>query len=169
MFVTDILVCCILVSGPSKFPWTWGCLVNLTCSREYYLVRLRIIMLTCERIYIFFFLWLLKKIILASIQGDITMSNHLLKEKTNGNFSAVYFQKLSCFDRSLSFFLTLVESNLKKKCFASHLLHFVRKTKSICKGHELSEWLHMNSPSTLLVLSSWLLTVHRSCCRVSKY
>ena len=113
MFVTDILVCCIFGSRPNKFPWTWGCLVNLTCSREYYLVRLRIIMLTCERIYIFF-LWLLKKIILASIQGDITMSNHLLKEKTNGNFSAVYFQKLSCFDRSLSFFLTLVESNLKK-------------------------------------------------------
>ena len=113
MFVTDILVCCILVSRPSKFPWTWGCLVNLTCSREYYLFRLSIIMLTCERIF-YFFLWLLKKIILASIQGDITMSNHLLKEKTNGNFSAVYFQKLSCFDRSLSFFLTLVESNLKK-------------------------------------------------------
>ena len=66
------------------------------------------------------------------------------------------------------FFLLLLRV-IQKKCFASHLLHFVRKTKSICKGHELSEWLHMNSPSTLLVLSSWLLTMHRSCCRVSKY
>ena len=120
-----------------------------------------------ENIY-FLFLWLLKKIMLASIQGDITMSNHLWKKRKKGNFSSVHFQKLSCFDRSLYFFLTPVESNLKKKCFASHLLHFVRKTKSICKGHELSEWLHMNSPSTLLVLSSWLLTVHRSCYRVSK-
>ena len=101
-------------SRPSKFPWTWGCLVNLTWSREYYLLRLSIIMLTCERIFIFLFLWLLKKIMLASIQGDITMSNHLWKKRKKGNFSSVHFQKLSCFDRSLYFFLTPVESNFKK-------------------------------------------------------
>ena len=114
MFVTDILVCCIFGSRPSKFPWTWGCLVNLTCSREYYLFRLSIIMLTCERIFIFLFLWLLKKNMLASIQGDITMSNHLDKERQMVIFLPYIFRNYLVLTGHYLFFLTLVESNLKK-------------------------------------------------------
>ena len=108
-----------------------------------------------ENIY-FLFLWLLKKIMLASIQGDITMSNHLLKEKTNGNFSAVYFQKLSCFDRSLSFFLTLVESNLKKMfCFTSSAL---REKNKINLQRPRTEWvtayeLPLHSSSSVIMIT----------------